>query len=235
VIRFRVATYNTHKSRGMDWRVRPDRIVQVLRELDADIVALQEVLADQLPYLSEHSGMRHVFGAADHRHGNDYGNLLLTRFPVLGSENYDISVERREPRRCLRVDVQVSGGPVLHVFAVHLGTSWFERRKQALRMASADVIENPALRGCRILLGDFNEWTRGLSSRLMGERLSAGKRSRGYPGMIPFLHLDQIYHDPQLRLRAMRLHRTKASLVASDHLPLVAEFDAAPDRALDSP
>ena len=47
--RVRVATYNIHKSRGLDWRVRPDRIVEVLREIDADIVALQEV-AESVPY-----------------------------------------------------------------------------------------------------------------------------------------------------------------------------------------
>ncbi|HZU27844.1 MAG TPA: endonuclease/exonuclease/phosphatase family protein [Bryobacteraceae bacterium] len=222
MIRFRVATYNTHKSRGMDWRVRPERIVQVLREVDADIVALQEVIADQLPWLAEHAGMAHVFGAADHIRGNEYGNLLLSRFPVLGSENYDVSVERREPRRCLRVDVQPPGGPLLHIFAVHLGTSWFERRRQALRLT--EILEKTELAGCRVLLGDFNEWTRGLSTRMLSERLSAN-HSRTYPGMIPFLHLDHIYHDPELRLTALRRHRTRASLLASDHLPLVADLE----------
>src|SRR5947209_4711648 len=142
VIRFRMATYNTHKSRGMDWRVRPERIIHVLREVNADIVALQEVIADQLPYLVEQSGMEHVFGAADNVQGHEYGNVVLTRFRVLGSENHDVSVDRREPRRCLRVDVQLPEGPPLHVFAVHLGTSWFERRRQALRLASRGILDN---------------------------------------------------------------------------------------------
>src|SRR5579884_4247757 len=86
MIRFRVATYNIHKSRGMDWRVRPERIVHVLREMDADVVALQEVIADQIPWLADHAGMAHVFGAADRVRGTDYGNLLLTRFAVLRTE-----------------------------------------------------------------------------------------------------------------------------------------------------
>ncbi len=231
MIRFRVATYNTHKSRGMDWRVRPDRIVQVLREIDADVVALQEVVGDQAPYLAEQLRIPHVFGPAGRFRGHDYGNLVLTRLPLAGSENHDVSVLGREPRACLQVDVRPQDGPLLHVFAVHLGTSWFERRRQALLLASPEVLDNPQLRGRRILLGDFNEWTRGLSTRLLSERLESAdlrlhaRRRTSYPGITPFLHLDHIYHDPELRLTAMRLHRTRAALVASDHLPLVGDFE----------
>ena len=153
-----------------------------------------------------------------------YTLARITRFPVLASENFDISVEGREPRRCLRADLQLSHGPVVHVFAVHLGTSWFERRRQALRLTSEDILENPGLQGCRIILGDFNEWTRGLSSRVLSERLEAN-RSRTYPGMIPFLHLDHIYFERPLRVEKAELIRTRRSRMASDHLPLVATFE----------
>ena len=84
--------------------------------------------------------------------------------------------------------------------------------------------------GPRLVLGDFNEWTRGLTSRLLSADLEAPKlrqfarRSRSYPGVLPLLHLDHIYHDQSLVLENFSVYRTRLSLVASDHLPLVADF-----------
>jgi endonuclease/exonuclease/phosphatase family metal-dependent hydrolase len=86
------------------------------------------------------------------------------------------------------------------------------------------------LGGPRILLGDFNEWTRGLATRLLSLHLESAdvrkhlRRSRTYPGLLPFLHLDHIYHDPGLEVERLALHRSRTALLASDHLPLVADF-----------
>jgi endonuclease/exonuclease/phosphatase family metal-dependent hydrolase len=80
------------------------------------------------------------------------------------------------------------------------------------------------------VLGDFNEWTRGLATRLLAEELESAdirhhlRRRSTYPGPLPFLHLDHVYHDPALELVTLRLHRSRTALVASDHLPLVADF-----------
>jgi endonuclease/exonuclease/phosphatase family metal-dependent hydrolase len=80
------------------------------------------------------------------------------------------------------------------------------------------------------VLGDFNEWTKGLATTLLNSHLTSAdirvhlRRARTYPGFLPFLHLDHVYHDPALRLERLTLHRTPKSLVASDHLPLVADF-----------
>ena len=225
----KVVTYNIHRARGMDWKVRPERIVQVLKEIQPDIIALQEVVADQIEYLAKELGLAFVFGSNDTLRGHDYGNLTLSRYPVQRSENYDVSFKAREKRGCLRTDLTVNGG-VLHLFHVHLGTSYFERRHQAIRLVSREVIHNPELTGPRLLLGDFNEWTRGLVTRLLCANLQTGnlhehvRRKNTYPGMLPFLHLDQIYFDPVLQLKSLTLHRTPRSLIASDHLPLVAEF-----------
>ena len=81
-MRFRVATYNIHRSRGMDWKVRPDRIVDVLREIKPDIVALQEVVDDQIEFLAGKLGLEYVFGKTDMLRGREYGNLTLSRFPI---------------------------------------------------------------------------------------------------------------------------------------------------------
>src|SRR5690242_17249679 len=95
----RVATYNTHKCRGFDRKVRPDRIVGVLRELDADIIALQEVISfeggsaeeDQARFVAEALGFYFAFGENRLHRGGRYGNVVLTRFPIENHQNYDIS------------------------------------------------------------------------------------------------------------------------------------------------
>lgn len=233
--RFTAATYNIHKCRGMDGRVRPERIVRVLRELNADIIALQEVLsvsnhtreADQASYISEELGMHIVSGSP-------YGNVILSRFPMVFSHRHDISVVMREERSCLRVDLEVSPGKILHVFNVHLGTNYFERKVQGQQLVN-DVIHcraggKLAREGPRLVLGDFNEWIPGLATTLLASHLK-GKDirelltvRRTYPGLFPFLYLDHIFYDDTLELIRARLRRNPLTLTASDHLPVVAEF-----------
>src|SRR5574337_1995179 len=115
----RIATYNIHKCRGLDQRVRPRRIAQVLGELDADIVALQEVVGqgshtheDQTRYVAETLGYHPAFGENRRHNGGAYGNLLLSRFPIIRSRNYDITTRGREPRGVLRADVRLPAGHV---------------------------------------------------------------------------------------------------------------------------
>jgi endonuclease/exonuclease/phosphatase family metal-dependent hydrolase len=235
----RVATYNIHKCRGLDGRVRPERIVKVLREVNADIIALQEVVGaqgkgrrgDQVRYIAEELGFHFELGENRRHKGGAYGNLLLSRFPISAKFNYDISVRGYERRGCLRTDVMLDEARSLHVFNIHMGTSFFERRHQARRLVDAQVLNHEGLNGTRLVLGDFNEWTRGLASRLLSAHFRSAdvrallKRRRTYPGVLPLMHLDHIYFDPELELRSLTLHRSRTALLASDHLPLVAEFN----------
>jgi len=236
----RVATYNIHKCRGLDGRTRPHRIAKVIRELDADVVALQEVLDvehgrrdfDQVRCLTEQlTTYRWCFGENRELHGGKYGNLTLSRLPIAQCENYDLTWRNRERRGALRSDITLSNGTVLYVFNVHLGTGFMERRHQSRRLLSEDVLHRSELAGPRIVVGDFNEWTRGLATRLMGHTFQSVepraflRYSRTYPGVLPLLHLDHFYFDRHLTLRSFRLHRSRSALVASDHLPLVAEFE----------
>lgn len=235
--RLRVATYNVHKCRGLDGRTRPARVLGVLRELDADVIALQEVLGgangahhgDQGRFFAAELGYYFVLGANRRIRERPYGNLLLSRFPIRPVCNYDLSVDGREPRGCLRADLDLAGGRLLHVFNLHLGTAWRERHVQGGKLASPAVLADERLTGARLVVGDFNDWTRSLAPKLAGARLESADlsllgRSRTYPGVFPLLHLDHFYFDPALRLESLSLHRSRTALVASDHLPLVADF-----------
>jgi endonuclease/exonuclease/phosphatase family metal-dependent hydrolase len=232
----RMVTYNVHKCRGLDARVHPSRIVRVLQEVDADIIALQEVLnvpgsrlEDQVHMIAKELGFNFCLGETRRVNGGGYGNVLLSRFPLRAIQNHDITTEGREPRGCLRADVALTETTV-HIFNVHLGTGFHERRQQARKLVSQEILQNRELYGARIVLGDFNEWTRGLTSRLLSAHFQSVdvrahlRRSRTYPGLVPFLHLDHIYFDPALQMERLALHRSRTALIASDHLPLVADF-----------
>ncbi|HEV8253760.1 MAG TPA: endonuclease/exonuclease/phosphatase family protein [Vicinamibacteria bacterium] len=234
----RIVTYNVHKCKGIDGRVRPSRIVGVLREIDPDVVALQEVVSvedgrpdeHQASYIATQLGYHYTIGENRRISGAIYGNVVLSRHPLACVRNHDISVRGRERRGCLHTDVQLPAGETLHVFNVHLGTSFLERRHQGRRLIDYEILSNKELRGPRIMLGDFNEWTPGLTSRLLAAHLKSVdvrdrlRRSTTFPGVFPFLSLDHIYYDDRLRLDGLTVHRSRLALVASDHLPLVADF-----------
>ncbi len=155
--------------------------------------------------------------------------MVLSRFPIQEMRNYDLSVRGREERGCLRADLAVDG-TVLHIFNVHLGTAFLERRTQARRLIAPELLNDAEIQSPRIVMGDFNEWTQGLATRLLRSHLVSAdfrahlQRSRTYPGVLPVFHLDHIYYDPILHLERLTLWRTPKALVASDHLPLVGEF-----------
>lgn len=239
-IRIRVATYNVHKCRGLDRRTNPERIANVITQLDADVVAIQEVLDvrngrpqfDQARRIqSKLNDYEFCFGENRKLHGGAYGNMTLSRFPVRVCQNYDLTWRHRERRGCLRTDLDLANGTVLHIFNIHLGTSFIERRHQARKLLADQVLNRLEYRGPRIVMGDFNEWTRGLASRLMQDAFEAVepkaflRYSRTYPGILPLLHLDHFYYDNKLNLQTFRRHRSREALIASDHLPLVAEFE----------
>jgi endonuclease/exonuclease/phosphatase family metal-dependent hydrolase len=236
----RIVTYNVHKCRGLDRREHPRRIAEVLRETAADIIALQEVLSiedssrerHQARFLADELEMDYHVGENRRLHGGAYGNVILSRLPLeRAAHNYDITWNRRERRGCLRADFWINGRALLHVFNIHLGTAFIERRHQARKLVGDEILNDAELEGARVVLGDFNEWTRGLASRLLSAHLQSAdirhhlRRAKTYPGVLPFLHLDHIYYDAALELKRLTLHKTRTALVASDHLPLIADFE----------
>ncbi|MEP7118469.1 MAG: endonuclease/exonuclease/phosphatase family protein [Acidobacteriota bacterium] len=230
----RVATYNVHRCRGMDARTQPQRIASVLAALDADVIALQEVVGasqnrpGQAAELGAALGMGWVMAPTRHLRGALFGNVVLTRLPVRQHVQHDLSWKTCEPRGAQRVDVAIDGDHLLHIYNVHLGTSLGERRVQAATLADLVHARRPV--GPNVVLGDFNEWARGLATDILSSRLESVDltkhltRKRTYPGWFPVLHLDHIYYRGRVEVTHVELIRTRQSLMASDHLPLVADL-----------
>lgn len=236
----RIVSYNIHKCRGLDQKVSPARIAKVLHGLKADVIALQEVVCEeskdestqQARYIAAHlGGFQFCFGENRRIGESPYGNAILSRLPILSCQNYDLTAGPREKRGCLRADIQLPEGIVLHLFNTHLGTGFMERRKQAKLLLHESALNNPKFAGSRVVLGDFNEWTRGLVTQMLSAHLQTVdlrpefRRLPSFPSYLPFMHLDHIYFDKLVQLKHFSMDRRKGTLIASDHLPLIADFE----------
>lgn len=216
------ATYNIHRCFGRDQQCDPDRILAVIRELDADIVALQEVetfveggrdvleIFEELEYSA-------IAGPTMYRHDSVYGNAVLTRLPPEKKKIFDISYPGFEPRGVISLLYRVNDLRV-HVMATHLGLRIRERRFQAkslLRIADrqpADVT---------VLLGDVNEWRPwGRVNNLLHTHFGRNSFPPTFPARMPLFSLDQILVKPKSCIDETDRIKTPLSKEASDHLPL---------------
>ncbi len=170
--------------------------------------------------------MASVLASARILRGRLYGNAFLSRLPIGRHITYDLSQHGFEPRLCQRIDLLV-GRRLIHVYNVHLGTSRAERARQAVQLIR--ILEDPKVRGPKIVLGDFNEWHRGPASRLLSEKLSSLDLTpflqwrRTYPGVFPVFHLDHIYYQGAVKIINVEIPRNWLCLMASDQIPMAAE------------
>ena len=223
----RIASYNTHGGIGRDGHFVPKRIADVLKELDADIIALQEVENratgfDMLDYLRGATGFEAIAGPTLLRRGADYGNGLLTRFRVLSVQRINLCVDRCEPRGAIDVELDCGGTP-MRVLATHLGLRPAERREQIQRLLRVLEGDRPLP---TILMGDINEWFLwGRPLRWMHKHFEAPPAPATFPSRYPVFALDRVWVKPRTLLREIAVHSTPLSRRASDHLPLTAKLD----------
>ena len=223
----RIATYNIHRAIGRDNRENPKRIADVLSELDADLVALQEVgyeadtPGNMLEYLAETMQARVIEGVTLLDERGNYGNAILTRLPVNSIHLHDIRFAGREPRGAIELQLQVKGIE-LQIIATHLGLRPGERRQQIERLIT---LFNYSPAEIKILLGDLNEWF------LWGRPLRSLYRLFGrtpapptFPGRWPWFALDRIWVQPLAALEQLQVHKSVISRQASDHMPLFADL-----------
>jgi len=222
-----IASYNVHRAIGADRRTDPARILGVLREIDADVYALQEVEAhdrgaDMLAWLGKEMGYHAIAGTTLLRHDGHYGNGLLTRCPVQEKRLLDLSWRGREPRGAIAADLDC-GKQRIRVVATHLGLRPAERREQVNQLLHL-FKERPHDRS--VLIGDLNEWFLwGRPLRRLHRHFKETPAVSTFPARLPFLALDRIWTHPRSMLRRVAAHRTSLARRASDHLPLVATLE----------
>jgi len=220
-----VATWNIHGGVGLDGRRMPARIADVLAQMDADVIALQEfatprdALDDFRTELESRLAMRACVGVTFRTQRREFGNAVLSRRPILDSRCIDLSFGMREPRNAIEMTIDV-GGAQLRVIATHLGLAAAERRAQVARLA--DRLAETSVP--TILLGDFNEpkWHGTLAALAPHVEFVAPPAT--FPSWCPLFRLDRIFATPPLRA-SLRVQRDRRSRIASDHLPLLADID----------
>jgi endonuclease/exonuclease/phosphatase family metal-dependent hydrolase len=211
----RITTYNIHKGFSQfNRRMMVHELRERLRHLDSDIVFLQEVQGLHLHHASNHENWpeepQHTFLAEDVWHASAYGqnviydhghhgNAILSRFPILGSHNQDVTHLRFERRGLLHCQIAVPGGEPVHCVCVHL--SLFGRSRVRQMTALAAYLEDIAPDGTPLLIaGDFNDW-RNRADNVLSERLNltevfcgaSGRPARSFPAGLPLFRLDRIY------------------------------------------
>jgi len=223
-----VATYNVHRWSGINGRSKPDpaRAAYVISELDADVIALQEVIRprdqdDPLEALSDALGLHLAFAITRiHRHGS-LGNAILSRFPLGSVSVIDISHSRIERRGALAARF-VEETHDLAVVATHLSLADRTRRRQV-----ESLLQHPQMNaGPSVLLGDMNAWRRCKATRELETELNLHHNldwPSTFPSARPVLALDRVY-TRRARIVDMQAHDTPASRRASDHLPLIARI-----------
>ncbi len=223
----KMATYNIHRCIGTDGRSDPERIIRVLKELDSDVIALQEVETvydggfDLLNEFSKETGMHAVPGPTMYSAVSDYGNALLSRYEIHDLLRVDISVKDREPRGALSVTID-EGEKKIHVIATHFGLSARERAVQAERLIQV-IKEQKA--DMSVLMGDLNEWFYfSRSLRRMRKHFPRTGCIRTFPSGFPLLALDKILVDARCMMRNQMSVKSEFTRIASDHLPLRVEI-----------
>lgn len=224
----KVASYNMRKSIGTDRRRRPERTLEVLLEVDADVIALQEadrrfgareaVLTQAL--LAEHSPWKPVHFGMRARSMGWHGNALLVRkdAEILGCAA--LHLPTLEPRGAVMADLRVNGQP-LRVVGMHLDLSGLWRRRQAHAIL-AHLADLPAMP--TVMMGDLNEWSaeRGCL-RDFGQHFAFAATGKSFHARRPMARLDRIMASPELEIGAAGVHLSLSARTASDHLPVWAE------------
>jgi len=222
------ASYNIHKCVGTDRRFDPGRVMAVIAEIGADVIALQEAdrrfgdkagLLD-LPTLERDAGLVPVPVTNDHRGHGWHGNLVLVREGAV-RDIRQIRLPGLEPRGALVADLDLSVGPV-RVVAAHLGLLRHSRLLQVetLLAHAGEIADRPV-----VMMGDLNEWRRQRRSALKRFAPGFGPLGQGvpsFPAYFPVLALDRVMAQPQDIVEHIAAHDTPLARLASDHLPVRA-------------
>jgi endonuclease/exonuclease/phosphatase family metal-dependent hydrolase len=226
----KVCSYNIRKSLGTDRRRNPDRILRILAEVDADIIAVQEVdmrfgtrvstlspdlIIDQTAYMPVRFGIRE-------QSLGWHGNAILVKKGIEVVDQRRIELPALEPRGAILADVKVDGN-VLRVVGMHLGLLGNWRLKQAEAIVA--YLEKIEGKVPTVFMGDLNQWAPDggcLAQFALHHNVIAPGPS--FHARRPMLQLDRIITSRDIVVEATGVHRTALARTGSDHLPVWARL-----------
>ena len=226
-----VASYNIHLGIGRDGLLKPERIADVITEIDADVICLQEVSRihggfDMLAYLSGATHYQAIAGPTLVTAGGDYGNAILTRHTPSEIQRWDLSVPKYEPRGAIAMHLNKDGWTI-RLIATHLGLWPNERRKQIKKLIGfmQETGSMPT-----VLMGDVNEWFLwGRPLRWLHRHFQETPAPATFPSRWPVFALDRIWVEPRQAMHQVAAHDSATARTASDHLPVTAQIKFSAD------
>jgi endonuclease/exonuclease/phosphatase family metal-dependent hydrolase len=229
----KLASYNIRKGLGTDRIRSPERILAVLNEINADVIALQE--ADRrfgrraailtANHLADHSPWKTIpLGTRQHSSGW-HGNVLLVRKEAIVLDCEAIHLPTIEPRGAVMADLRIDG-EAIRVVGMHLDLSGLMRRRQADAIISH--LDASTHRLPTVMMGDLNEWTRHSGClKDFAARFTIAATGPSFHARRPVGRLDRIMASPDLRIAECGVHASHAARTASDHLPIWARVEPA--------
>ena len=249
--KLRIATYNVHGCIGMDRQRSEARIAQVIAQSSVDVIGLQELDlgrrrsagVDQTRIIAEQLGWQSHFHPAMRRDNENYGNAILSRYPLIFCRAVALPGRPpffcRENRVAIEVQIETNLGNVT-IINTHLGLGWHERYVQAQLFTNADWLAAVASHTPLILLGDFNSLPGSRPYRTLSQHLHDVRRLvktagsiRTFPTRFPLLAVDHIFVNEAIKPLSVTAHCSPLARIASDHFPLVAEFVLSSRRGLE--
>lgn len=237
-MKLRVLSYNIHKCiGGVDRRYDPERVAAVIRELEADVLLLQEVdhgaarsrRDRQVDLLGDLLELRHrtFFPNVEVRGGGGYGNAILSRYPIVETANIDLTLPLRKRRSVLHAALRVRHDDLdrtVHVYNMHLGLAGYERRRQLARFLDSHPFATLHHDTPIVVGGDLNDVYGGLGALLVPAGFRAHPtRPRTFPAWGPLRPLDAIFVRGTVDLVGLDRGEGERARQASDHRPLVAD------------
>lgn len=227
---FTVASYNIRKAIGTDRLRRPERILRVINELGADIIALQEAdrrlgarpTALPLALIAEHTDFVPIVFETPTIGIGWHGNAMLVRKHIKVISHQPITLPMLEPRGAVSVELALHGQR-LRVIGMHLALSatWRRRQARAILATLGGAHSLPPA----ILMGDLNEWSlHGGCLHDFAEQCRMAHTGPSFHARRPMARLDRIMVSDGLRIIAAGTHRSALARMASDHLPVWAKL-----------
>ncbi len=242
----RLLTYNVHRCVGTDRRLDVARIADVIAEQAPDIVCLQELDVgrartggiDQAAEIAQRLSMSFRFNAAMRIEAEEYGDAILTTLPErlikAGPLPTIQGVPGLEPRGAVWIEADIDGSPV-NILTTHLGLVPREQRLQAAALMSREWLGNPACKGPILLAGDFNATSitrpyQRIVRHLRDAQRLAGQRPslKTFPSSFPAIRIDHVFVTEDVRVTGVQVPNAPLVRAASDHLPLVVDFEIQP-------